>query len=177
MRVRRFLRAAAAAVALGLAALSGLASRASADGPTAKALWDARSAVSPIEPPPPMSAADAATVRAAHGGRDIAYMRRNHMKLLYMKRDMTVYQGVRTPEFSIAGCVSCHVVKDSKGVPVTAADPRHFCRACHLYAAVQVDCFECHASRPGQPDRSALATPTTKAALAALDDYLRTTHP
>jgi hypothetical protein len=36
--------------------------------------------------------------------------------------------------------------KDGKAVSVESKD--HFCASCHSYAAVRVDCFECHASTP-----------------------------
>ncbi|MEJ2035783.1 MAG: hypothetical protein P8X69_06795, partial [Maritimibacter sp.] len=41
-------------------------------------------------------------------------------------------------------------VNDDTGTPVTAEDPRHFCRVCHDYAAVEVDCFMCHRSTPDE---------------------------
>lgn len=81
---------------------------------------------------------------------DTEFMRKNHMKMLYHQRKDTVHEGVRTKQYSLADCFTCHVVKDAKGQPVTYADPKHFCRSCHSYAAVKIDCFECHASVPGQ---------------------------
>lgn len=82
------------------------------------------------------------------------WMRRYHMTTLTHQRDKTVHEGIRTPQFSLKGCIDCHQVKDSDGKAVTVADDRHFCRTCHDYAAVRVDCFECHASRPGEQTRS-----------------------
>jgi len=79
---------------------------------------------------------------------DTEFMRRNHMSLLKHKRDETVHEGIRTPQFSLEGCINCHVVTGPDKQPVTAASPEHFCRSCHDYAAVKVDCFQCHASRP-----------------------------
>jgi len=79
---------------------------------------------------------------------DTDWMRRNHMKALLHQRDETVHEGIRTKRFSLKGCIDCHAVKGEDGKPVTAANPKHFCRTCHDYAAVRVDCFECHASRP-----------------------------
>ncbi|HYG85541.1 MAG TPA: Hdr-like menaquinol oxidoreductase cytochrome c subunit [Azospirillum sp.] len=76
-------------------------------------------------------------------------MRRNHMDLLMHTRDATVRQGVRPAGRGLDGCVTCHAVKDERGVPVTVADERHFCNSCHISAAVRIDCFSCHSSLPG----------------------------
>ena len=99
------------------------------------------------------------------------WMRRNHMTVLNHQRDDTVHQGVRTRRFSLKGCIDCHAVKGADAKPVTVASPQHFCRTCHDYAAVRVDCFECHASRPEA------RAPTGAAALredaGALAQYLR----
>ena len=80
---------------------------------------------------------------------DTDFMRRNHMDLLNHQRDETVIKGVRTKQHSLKECINCHVVKGPDAVPVTVSSPQHFCRSCHDYAAVSVDCFQCHASRPG----------------------------
>jgi predicted CXXCH cytochrome family protein len=79
---------------------------------------------------------------------DTAWMRRNHMTALSHQRDGTVHDGIRTSRFSLKACIDCHAVKGADGKPVTVASEKHFCRTCHDYAAVQIDCFECHASRP-----------------------------
>ncbi|MCB1506420.1 MAG: hypothetical protein KDJ47_15695 [Hyphomicrobiaceae bacterium] len=78
------------------------------------------------------------------------WMRRNHMKGLMHHRQRTVHEGIRTPQFDLNRCIDCHQVKGDDGKPVTVSDSRHFCRTCHDYAAVKLDCFECHASRPGE---------------------------
>lgn len=80
---------------------------------------------------------------------DTDFMRRNHMDLLDHQRDETVINGVRTEQHSLKECINCHVVNGPDSVPVTVSSPQHFCRSCHDYAAVSVDCFQCHASRPG----------------------------
>ncbi len=77
-----------------------------------------------------------------------AFMRRNHMKLLKHDRTLTVHLGDRQIKASIKECVTCHAVNGADNKPVTVKDPKHFCRACHDYVAVKLDCFECHASRP-----------------------------
>jgi [DsrC]-trisulfide reductase subunit J len=82
---------------------------------------------------------------------DTGLMRREHMKLLLHQRDETMHRGIRTRKFSLKECVDCHAVSGPDAGAVSAGNPRHFCRACHDYAAVKIDCFECHASRPSEP--------------------------
>ncbi|MGA9575485.1 MAG: hypothetical protein WBS20_16205 [Lysobacterales bacterium] len=83
---------------------------------------------------------------------DTEFMRRNHMDLLKHQRDETMLKGVRSPKYSLTECLGCHVVYGPDAVPVTVDSPSHFCRSCHDYAAVSIDCFECHASRPDAGD-------------------------
>jgi len=82
---------------------------------------------------------------------ETGFMRRNHMNLLSHQRDDTMRLGIRTKKHSLKNCFTCHVVNGNDGKPVTASDPRHFCRVCHDYAGVSVlmDCFQCHTSVPG----------------------------
>jgi len=79
---------------------------------------------------------------------DTQFMRRNHMTMLKHQRDETVREGIRGNPYSIGECINCHVVIGADAQPVSIASEKHFCRACHDYAAVKIDCFECHASRP-----------------------------
>jgi len=79
---------------------------------------------------------------------DPDFMRLNHMNLLQHDRDLTMRDGNRAIDYSLKECVDCHVVRDAEGVPVTVDSPEHFCVSCHEYAAVSIDCFSCHASRP-----------------------------
>jgi len=72
-------------------------------------------------------------------------MRRNHMKLLMHHRDETVHEGVRTKKYSLKQCINCHASKETGSV--TAAKD-NFCVSCHSYAAVKIDCFDCHSSKP-----------------------------
>jgi hypothetical protein len=75
-------------------------------------------------------------------------MRREHMYLLEHQRDQTVYLGDRARRHSLAECVACHVRRDALGHTIPINAPGQFCAACHAYAAVEMDCFECHATRP-----------------------------
>jgi hypothetical protein len=79
---------------------------------------------------------------------DTDFMRRNHMTMLRHQRDETMREGIRGNQYSLRDCVACHAVMGPDAMPVTVASPQHFCRSCHDYAAVNIDCFQCHASRP-----------------------------
>ena len=75
-------------------------------------------------------------------------MRRDHMKFLFQQRDATVLDGIRTGKYSLTGCINCHAQPAKDGKIVRAGDPEFFCTACHQYASVKIDCFECHSDRP-----------------------------
>ena len=81
---------------------------------------------------------------------ETAVMRTKHMDLLMHQRDRTVIEGIRTKKHSLKECVACHTVSDSDGRPVSYQNPKNFCRSCHDYTAVKIDCFECHASKPAE---------------------------
>ncbi len=101
--------------------------------------------------------------RAAPGSQCVAepaVMRRNHMEMLRHQRDDTVRAGDRKGQFSLKACVACHASRTSGSV---AQGETNFCVSCHSYAAVQIDCFECHASRP--PAAAALAVPVKQPAV------------
>jgi hypothetical protein len=68
-------------------------------------------------------------------------MRRNHMDFLKHQRDDTVRGGVRGAKHSLKGCIDCHASAATRSV---AQAPGDFCVSCHSYAAVKIDCFECH---------------------------------
>lgn len=90
---------------------------------------------------------------------DPKFMRRNHMELLKHQRDVTVRAGVREAKDSLQGCVSCHASPTSGSV---AATPTDFCSSCHSYAAVTIDCFECHSHRPARAAAAGAAKGATK---------------
>lgn len=78
---------------------------------------------------------------------DTATMRRFHMEFLKHQRDETVHGGIRGAKHSLKDCVACHASTKTGSV---AAAPTDFCVSCHTYAAVKIDCFECHTGKPGQ---------------------------
>ena len=67
-------------------------------------------------------------------------MRRDHMKMLLHQRDGTVRQGLREQRFSLKHCIDCHASRETGSV----LGKDGFCSSCHTYAAVSMDCFECH---------------------------------
>jgi hypothetical protein len=75
---------------------------------------------------------------------DTQFMLRNHMELLKHHRDQTVHQGVRTTQYSLANCVACHASKETGRV---TGSKDAFCESCHRYAAITLDCFECHTDK------------------------------
>lgn len=87
--------------------------------------------------------------------RPTQFMRKNHMTLLSHKRDQTMRQGIRTNDASLQGCVDCHSKKDDKGVTIPVNAEGQFCSTCHEYAAVKLDCFECHRTTPDVPASTA----------------------
>jgi hypothetical protein len=103
------------------------------------------------------------TIEKARGGScvdDPEVMRRIHPDLLKHQRNETVHRGIRDQRASLKGCIECHASPTSGSVAVAKTD---FCVSCHSYAAVQIDCFECHASRPKQ---AALHSPADSPASA-----------
>ncbi len=76
-------------------------------------------------------------------------MRRYHMDYLMHQRDETVQQGIRGKKYSLTKCIECHATKAAgvggKDAPRTI-EP--FCANCHKYAAVTIDCFQCHTTSP-----------------------------
>ncbi len=75
---------------------------------------------------------------------DPKFMRKNHMEMIKHQRDETVRLGIRGGKYSLAECVNCHASKADNNV---LGSDEHFCQGCHDYAAVKIDCFECHSSK------------------------------
>ena len=76
---------------------------------------------------------------------DNATMRRDHPSMLMHQRDATVHGGIRGAKASLKGCIDCHASAKTGSVAAARGD---FCLSCHDYAAVRIDCFECHSGRP-----------------------------
>lgn len=75
-------------------------------------------------------------------------MRRHHMEYIKHQRTMTVHQGIRGSKYELVGCVDCHISYDAAKHPEPINQPDQFCGACHAYAAVKLNCFDCHAAVP-----------------------------
>ena len=87
-------------------------------------------------------------IESARGGTCVeepAIMRRDHMKMLKHQRDETLRGGVRGAKYSLKACIDCHASQTTNSVVATETN---FCQSCHSYAAVKIDCFECHTSKP-----------------------------
>ncbi len=74
-----------------------------------------------------------------------AEMRRNHMEMLKHQRDRTMRQGIRGEPVTLNGCIECHASQKTASV----LGEGNFCQSCHTYAAVKLDCFECHQPKAG----------------------------
>ena len=73
-------------------------------------------------------------------------MRRNHMEMLKHQRNQTLREGVRGSKVSLNGCIECHASKQTGSV-IGGHD--NFCQSCHAYAAVRLDCWDCHQPKAG----------------------------
>lgn len=104
----------------------------------------------------PASGAGPALDRARSGPcvEDPRLMRRTHMDVVRHGRNDTVHLGIRDRRESIAGCVDCHANAADGSV---VGSNTHFCQGCHAYAAVKIDCFECHSSHAREPLRPTAA--------------------
>ncbi|MBK1723177.1 sulfur reduction protein DsrJ [Thiocystis violacea] len=91
-------------------------------------------------------------------------MRRMHFEFIKHQRISTVHQGIRGTKYSLEGCVDCHISYDAKSQPQPINRSDQFCGACHAYAAVDLNCFDCHASIPNKPDLDAEAQAAHRAA-------------
>lgn len=108
-------------------------------------------AVLPILMAVPLSAAAGASgpvVKIENPGACIApaeEMRRNHMEMLKHQRDRTMRQGIRGEKASLNECINCHASKSTGSV----LGHDGFCQSCHTYAAVKLDCWDCHQPKAG----------------------------
>lgn len=72
-------------------------------------------------------------------------MRRNHMEMLKHQRDRTMRHGIRGEKASLNECINCHASKTTG----TVLGKDGFCQECHSYAAVKLDCWDCHQPKAG----------------------------
>lgn len=87
--------------------------------------------------------------RAAQGDQcvePVEDMRRNHMVYLDHEQDETMHKGIRGRKHSLKACIECHAVPDKAAAGKRTIEP--FCSECHRYAAVSMDCFQCHNRSP-----------------------------
>jgi len=104
-------------------------------------------------------------------------MRREHMNFLTHQRDETLREGVRGQKYSLNECIDCHAVTSPDVMDGKVRTLKPFCAECHSYAAVSIDCFQCHTdvAAPGNGQTSpslptsalpnghpAVAVPTTE---------------
>ncbi len=75
-------------------------------------------------------------------------MRKNHMSYILHQRDETLRKGIRTKQYSLKECINCHNAPAEDGKVARTGESEHFCSTCHIYAAVQIDCFSCHSDKP-----------------------------
>ena len=97
--------------------------------------------------------------KGGHCVRDPQYMRRNHYKLILHQRVLVVRKGIRGSKYELTNCVDCHASSVNHSVLGTN---QNFCQGCHTYAAVKIDCFECHSSKPREFMKADLATEEAK---------------
>lgn len=68
-------------------------------------------------------------------------MRREHPEMLRHQRVRTVHLGERGTKVSLNACIQCHADRQTGSV---IGSDHAFCQGCHSYAAVHIDCFDCH---------------------------------
>jgi hypothetical protein len=107
-----------------------------------------------------------APVKGERCVEDTDEMRKNHMKYLLKHRDETLRQGIRTKQYSLKECIECHVPAKEE-TQAARSEGDHFCKNCHMYTGVKIDCFECHATRP---EKSAMFHPLVTPAMKAMKD-------
>lgn len=71
-------------------------------------------------------------------------MRREHMNLLKHQRDETLRDGIRGNRYSLNACIDCHATASPEIADGKVRTLQPFCAECHEYAAVTIDCFQCH---------------------------------
>lgn len=107
---------------------------------------------SPTDIPPPKQQYSKETVCV----EPVEIMRKQHFEFMLEHRDDTVIDGIRTKKHSLNECIDCHITADTQGKFARYSEDTHFCASCHQYAAVKIDCFQCHADRPEEAIRKAM---------------------
>ena len=106
------------------------------------------------------SIADGSKVPPPNGDQcveDTAWMRVKHFETILHQRDETVLRGIRTTKHSLKNCIDCHITPNAEGNYARYSNSEeHFCASCHSFAAVSIDCFQCHADRPEKAVREAI---------------------
>jgi len=75
-------------------------------------------------------------------------MRAQHHIFVNHQSHETVVNGIRTKKYSLNNCINCHIKPLADGTYPSVKTEDHFCSACHIAAAIKVECFDCHASKP-----------------------------
>ena len=97
-------------------------------------------------------------------------MRREHMVYLKHQRDETLRDGIRGQKYGLNECIDCHATADPSIAGGKIRTLKPFCKECHAYAAVSIDCFACH-SGTAQNDKTGSLLPNEKEEMA--DDLIR----
>lgn len=100
----------------------------------------------------------------------VGIMRTQHFEFILDHRDKTVIQGIRTKQYSLIGCIDCHITPNAQGEYARYSEKTHFCASCHQFTAVNIDCFQCHADRPEEAISKAINPNKT------VKDYTRDIH-
>lgn len=108
-----------------------------------------------------------APVKGERCVEDTDEMRKNHMQYLLKHRDETLREGIRTKQYSLKECLECHVPAKADTQEAARSEGEHFCKSCHMYTGVKIDCFECHATRP---EKSAMFHPLVTPAMQAMKE-------
>ena len=83
----------------------------------------------------------------------VEIMRKQHFEFVLEHRDDAVIDGIRTKKHSLIECIECHITANAQGEYARYSQDTHFCASCHQFAAVTIDCFQCHADRPEEAIR------------------------
>jgi hypothetical protein len=108
-----------------------------------------------------------APVKGERCVEDTEVMRKNHMQFLLKHRNEALREGVRTKQYSLKECLECHVPVEEKSQEAGRSEGDHFCKNCHMYTGVKIDCFECHATRP---EKSAMFHPLVTPGMEAVKE-------